>query len=135
MRSLLRVAAASAFLALVAVPWGGYTSFSPAAQGAALRNQQIGGVWDVTWRSRSGAERKGLIVVEQRGSQLSARIEDRGNVTATGSIAGSAFTLRGTRFAIPFTVTGRVNGRKMAGTLTALGSERRFSGTKRRARR
>jgi hypothetical protein len=130
------LSAALGLAALAPLPLGG-DSRSPAAAHAAAapRVQQIGGTWDATWRSRRGAERKGLIVVEQRGSQLSARIEDRGNVTATGSIAGSTFTLRGTRFAIPFTITGRVSGRKMTGSLTALGSERRFSATKRRARR
>jgi len=135
-RSSLRAAAALALLAYAPLPWdGGVPLPAPASAAASRGPHQMGGIWDVTWRSRRGLERKGLIVVEQRGSRLSARIEDRGNVTVTGSIAGSDFTLYGTRLAIPFTVTGRVAGRKMTGALTALGMERRFSGTRRRAKR
>ena len=36
-----------------------------------------------------------------------------------GSVAGSSFTLRGSRLLVPFTVTGRVKGGRMTGTLTA----------------
>lgn len=71
------------------------------------------------------------MTVEQRGSQLSATVYDRGGATATGSVSGSSFTLHGRRLALPFTVTGRVQGRKMTGTLTALGIERRFTGVRR----
>ena len=71
------------------------------------------------------------MTVEQRGSQLVATVYDRGGATATGSISGSNFTLEGRRLALPFTVTGRVQGRKMAGTLLALGIERRFVGVRR----
>jgi hypothetical protein len=128
----VRPAAVGAALALLVLVGGASSPLSPPAEAAAARGpQRIAGTWDVTWRSRRGAERKGLIVVEQRGSELTARIEDRGNVTATGTIAGAGFTLRGTRYAIPFTITGRVSGRKMTGSLTALGTERRFAGTRR----
>lgn len=71
------------------------------------------------------------MTVEQRGSQLSATVYDRGGATATGSISGSAFTLQGRRLGLPFTVTGRVQGRKMVGSLLALGIERRFTGVRR----
>ena len=33
------------------------------------------------------------MVIEQRGSQLVAEVYDRGGATATGTIAGSSFTL------------------------------------------
>jgi hypothetical protein len=98
---------------------------------AAPASQRIGGTWDLTWRNSRGEIRKGSMVVEQRGSQLSATVYDRGGATATGSVSGASFTLRGRRLALPFTVTGRVKGRKMAGTLTALGIERRFTGVRR----
>ena len=128
-------AAAFALLALGPLAWAGGAPLLSAAAAAAPRgHQQIGGTWDVTWQNSSGASRKGLIVVDQRGSQLSARIESHGNVTAAGSIAGSSFTLHGTRYGVPFTVTGRVKGRKMTGALTALLAERRFTGTRRRGR-
>ena len=71
------------------------------------------------------------MTVEQHGSHLTATVYDRGGATATGSISGSAFTLQGRRLALPFTVTGRVKGRKMSGTLLALGMERRFTGVRR----
>jgi hypothetical protein len=71
------------------------------------------------------------MVIEQYGTELFAEVYDRGGATATGLIAGSAFTLRGSRLALPFTVTGRVKGRKMSGLLVALGTERRFIGIRR----
>jgi hypothetical protein len=98
---------------------------------AAPASQRIGGTWDLTWRNSRGEIRRGSMVVEQRGSQLTATVYDRGGATATGSVSGASFTLRGRRLALPFTVTGRVKGRKMAGSLTALGIERRFTGVRR----
>ncbi len=98
---------------------------------AAPASQRIGGTWDLTWRNSRGEIRKGSMVVEQHGSHLTATVYDRGGATATGSISGAAFTLQGRRLALPFTVTGRVQGRKMAGMLTALGIERRFTGVRR----
>jgi hypothetical protein len=72
------------------------------------------------------------MVIEQRGGQLFAEVYDRGGATATGSITGSSFTLQGSRLALPFTVTGRVQGRRMTGTLVAAGLlERRFTGVRR----
>lgn len=104
----------------------------PSAGLAAPASQRIGGTWDLTWRNSRGEIRKGSMVVEQRGSQLVATVYDRGGATATGTISGSAFTLEGRRLALPFTVTGRVQGRKMVGTLLALGLvERRFTGVRR----
>jgi hypothetical protein len=120
---------------LATVTVGSAAPLFPAAALAAPRGpEKIAGTWDIAWQNSSGETRRGLIVVHQRGSQLTARIEGHGNVTATGSIAGSAFTLQGTRMAVPFTVTGRVSGRKMTGMLTALFVERRFTGTKRKGR-
>jgi hypothetical protein len=126
--------AAAALLGLVATfSSGGAPLLSHQAE-ARARVAQIGGTWDAVWRNSRGEPRKGLIVVEQRGAQLTARIVDRGNVTATGTLAGSAFTLRGYRTGIPFTITGRVQGRKMAGTLSAILTERTFTATRRKGR-
>jgi len=126
-------AAALALLVLAGLPETGGGPLVSAAV-AAPRVQQINGTWDAVWQNSRGAPRKGLIVVEQRGSQLSARVESHGNVTATGSIAGSFFTLRGTRSGIPFTITGRAKGRKMSGSLDAILIERSFTATRRRNR-
>jgi hypothetical protein len=98
---------------------------------AAPARQRISGTWDLTWKNRRGEVRRGSMTVEQRGSQLVATVYDRGGATATGSISGSAFTLQGRRLGLPFTVDGRVEGRKMVGSLTALGIERRFTGVRR----
>ena len=98
---------------------------------AAPAAQRVGGTWDLTWKNRRGEVRRGSMTVEQRGSQLVATVYDRGGASATGSISGSVFTLQGRRLGLPFTVDGRVQGRKMVGTLVALGFERRFTGVRR----
>ncbi len=126
-------AVALALLALVGpLSWEGGAPLVSEAAAASRKPQRIGGTWDAIWQNSRGASRKGLIVVEQRGSELSARIESHGNVTATGPVAGSTFTLRGTRRGVPFTITGRVKGRKMTGMLTAIFTERHFTATRRR---
>ena len=127
---------AVAALALVALgaPLAGTAPFASEAQARTARAQQVGGTWDATWRNSRGEVRKGLIVIDQRGTQLSARIESHGNVTATGMLQGQYFTLRGTRTGVPFTVTGRVQGKKMSGALNALFVERQFTATRRKGK-
>lgn len=125
-------AAALVLLASGTLPESVGTSFlSLAPARAAPAPQRMGGTWDLTWKNRRGETRQGSMVVEQRGTQLIAEVYDRGGATATGSIAGSAFTLYGRRLGLPFTVTGRVQGRRMTGLLEALGTERRFTGIRR----
>jgi hypothetical protein len=127
-------AAALALFALAA-PLPGTGSVASEAQARTPRGpQQIGGTWMANWQNSRGETRKGLIVIDQRGSQLSARIESHGNVTATGTLQGQYFTLRGTRTGVPFTVTGRVQGKKMTGALNALFVERQFTATRRRGK-
>jgi hypothetical protein len=121
--------ALAALAALTGIAGAPLPSAAPAS--AAPASQRIGGTWDLSWRNSRGEIRRGSMTVEQRGSQLAAMVYDRGGATATGSISGASFTLYGRRLALPFTVTGRVQGRKMAGTLTALGIERRFTGVRR----
>jgi hypothetical protein len=113
---------------------GGAPLPSPSTALAAPAPQRIGGTWDLTWKNQRGETRTGSMTVDQRGSQLVATVYDRGGATATGSISGSAFTLQGRRLGLPFAVTGRVNGRKMTGSLMALGIERRFNGVRRSRR-
>jgi hypothetical protein len=119
----LAALAGLAGIAAVPLPFAGPALAAPA--------QRMAGTWDLTWKNRRGEIRRGSMDVEQRGSQLVATVYDRGGATATGSISGSSYTLQGRRLGLPFTVTGRVQGRKMVGTLTALGIERRFSGVRR----
>ncbi|HYG48788.1 MAG TPA: hypothetical protein VD846_12720 [Allosphingosinicella sp.] len=131
MRSSIRAAALALLAAGALAEAGGMPSpFSAPAQ-AAPAPQRIGGTWDLTWKNRRGETRKGSMVVEQRGSELVATVYDRGGATATGSISGSTFTLHGRRLAIPFTVTGRIQGRKMTGLFEGLGTQRRFTGVRR----
>ena len=129
------LAAALALLALGAPLTGAGGPLLSEAQARAPRGpQQIGGTWIATWRNSRGEARKGLIVIDQRGAQLSARIESHGNVTATGTLQGQSFTLRGTRTGVPFTIEGRVGGKKMSGTLRALLVERQFTATRRKGK-
>jgi hypothetical protein len=130
MRTCLR-ASALALAALVGLAGIGGPLLPSAPARAAPSAARIGGIWDLSWKNSRGETRKGSMTVEQRGSQLVATVYDRGGATATGSISGSTFTLQGRRLALPFTVTGRVQGRKMVGTLVALGIERRFNGVRR----
>lgn len=130
MRSSIRngALALAALAALTGIAGLPLSSVAPAQAASA---QRMGGTWDLTWKNRRGETRRGSMTVEQRGSELFATVYDRGGATATGSISGSTFTLHGRRLALPFTVTGRVQGRKMVGTLAALGVERRFTGVRR----
>ena len=132
MNSTLR-ARAVALAALIGLAGIGATPLPFAAPArAAPAAARIGGTWDLTWRNSRGEIRRGSMTVEQRGRQLVATVYDRGGATATGSISGSTFILEGSRLALPFTVTGRVQGRKMVGTLVAVGLiERRFTGVRR----
>jgi hypothetical protein len=134
MKTNIRGGALAALLALAAL--AGIAGAPPpfAAPASAAFAQRIEGTWDLTWKNRRGETRRGSMTVEQRGSQLVATVYDRGGASATGSISGSSFTLQGRQFGLPFTVAGRAQGRKRAGTFTALGVERRFTGV-RRARR
>lgn len=120
--------ALTAFAGLAGIAGAPLPSASPAFAASA---QRIGGTWDLTWRNRRGEIRRGSMEIEQRGSQLVATVYDRGGATASGTVSGSNFTLQGRRLGLPFTVTGRVQGRKMTGTLVALGIERRFAGVRR----
>lgn len=133
----IRPALYAAALAVVALgaplPWDG-AHLAAEAAAAARRPQQIGGTWDAVWRNSRGEARKGRIVIAQKGAQLTARIESHGDVTATGTLEGDGFTLRGSRMGVPFTVHGRVQGKTMHGTLSAILVERSFTATRRKGK-
>jgi hypothetical protein len=135
MRRPFQGAALALLAAFGPLAWGGGAPTASQAEARTPRGpQQIAGTWDAAWQNSRGETRKGLIVLQQRGADLSARIESHGNVTATGTLHGSAFTLRGTRMGVPFTIEGRVQGKKMSGVLTAILTERRFTATRRRGK-
>lgn len=96
--------------------------------------QRIDGIWDLSWQTRKGIARRGHMVIEQSGASLSARIHGQGSVAAKGSIAGSSFTLRGSRMAVPYVISGRIEGGRMVGSLKVLTVERHFTGARRETR-
>jgi hypothetical protein len=106
-----------------------------AAAAAAQPVQQIGGTWDLVWETRKGPSKKGYMAIEQKGDRLVARIHGQGSVTARGTIAGTGFRLGGSRMAIPYTISGRVEGGRMTGSLRMLSVTRRFTGVRRPAAR
>jgi hypothetical protein len=116
---------ASAVLALaVASAAAGAQAPRPAAAA-------IAGTWDLTWQTRKGPRREGHFVITQQGSALRGEIYGRGSVKAKGSATGSAFTLRGSRMAVPYTIVGRVAGNRMEGSIEVLSVTRRFTGARR----
>ena len=102
-----------------------------AAPAPAQQRPVFAGVWDLTWATRKGPERKGWLVVRQAGNRLEAEIHGRGQVKAKGEAAGQAFTLRGSRLAVPYTISGRIDGDRMQGKLKVLSVERGFTGARR----
>ncbi len=71
------------------------------------------------------------MVIEQRGSALTAQIHGQGSVKAAGAVDGAAFNLRGRRMGTPYVIAGRLEGGKLTGSLKVLTVERRFTGIRR----
>jgi len=118
--------AASAALAFAAAATPAAAALAPRPAAAA-----VAGTWDLTWQTRKGPRREGRFVIFQQGAALRGEIQGRGSVKATGRASGSGFTLRGSRMAVPYTITGRVAGDRMEGTLKVLSVTRPFTGTRR----
>jgi hypothetical protein len=106
----------------------GFAAFLLAAQAAPA---DIAGTWDLVWQTRHGPSRSGWLVVTQQGSRIAAEIHGQGAVKAKGEITGADFTLRGSRLAIPYTISGRVAAGRLEGSLKILSIDRRFTGTRR----
>jgi hypothetical protein len=117
-------ASAALLLAATAAP----AVMAPAPRPAAAA---IAGNWDLTWQTRKGPRREGRFVITQQGSELRGEIHGRGSVKAKGTASGSAFTLRGSRMAVPYTIAGRVSGNRMEGTIEVLSVTRRFTAARR----
>jgi opacity protein-like surface antigen len=118
--------AASAALALAAA-----AAPAAAAQAPQPAVARIAGTWDLTWQTRKGPRREGRFFITQQGSALRGEIYGRGRVKAKGKVTGSDFTLRGSRMAVPYTITGRVAGNRMEGAIRILSVTRRFTGARR----
>jgi hypothetical protein len=106
----------------------GFAAFLLAAQVAPAN---IAGTWDLIWQTRHGPSKSGWLVVTQEGDRIAAEIHGQGAVKAKGEIAGADFTLRGSRLAIPYTISGRLEGGTLKGSLKILSIDRRFTGTRR----
>jgi hypothetical protein len=106
----------------------GFAAFLLAAQAAPAN---IAGTWDLTWQTRHGPSRSGWLAVTQQGSRIAAEIHGQGAVRAKGEVAGNAFVLHGSRFAIPYTIGGRLEGANLKGSLKILSIDRAFVGTRR----
>lgn len=121
----MRPSLAFAF-ALAAAPLAPvFSQPAPAAPAA------MAGTWDLTWQTRHGPERNGWLVVTQDGNRIAAEIHGKGAVKAKGTISGQAYTLRGSRMMVPYTIAGRVEGDRLTGTLSILSVRRSFTGTRR----
>lgn len=111
--------AAALLLAAIAAP----------AQSPAPRFE---GIWDLTWQTSQGPQRRGTLTLSRAGATLTGEI--RGptrTATATGTASGATFSLSGRRMLASFRIEGRIAGDRMEGALNALGSERRFTGARR----
>ena len=97
----------------------------------AQAGSSIAGTWDLTWQTRKGPSRQGYLVVRQDGNRITAQIHGKGAVKAKGSVAGQSFTLRGSRMAVPYTISGTYSGNRMTGSLKVLSVNRPFTGTRR----
>jgi hypothetical protein len=106
----------------------GFAAFLLAAQAAPA---DIAGTWDLIWQTRHGPSRSGWLVVTQQGSRIAAEIHGQGAVKAKGEIEGAEFILRGSRLAIPYTISGRLEGGSLKGSLKILSIDRSFTGTRR----
>ena len=92
----------------------------------------IEGTWDLTWTTRRGPERNGYMVITRSGNRLQAQIHGKGEVKAKGSLNGSAFSLKGSRMAVPYRIEGIWHGDRLEGSIKVLSVERRFTGVRRR---
>jgi hypothetical protein len=117
------IARASAALGLASL------AFAAQAQAQAPR---FDGIWDLIWQTRSGPSHRGYLVLHQGGNALSGEIHGRGSITASGTVSGSAFVLRGSRMLVPYRIEGRVRGDRMEGALKVMSVDRRFTGIRRR---
>jgi pimeloyl-ACP methyl ester carboxylesterase len=125
----LRNACSALALPAFAVPIAPAPPPAPASPPAA----RFEGTWDLQWQTSRGLSRGGYLVIGQNGSELTAQLHGRGSVRATGRMEGDSFTLRGSRFFVPYVLTGTVSGDRIEGTLKVMSVERRFSGQRRAA--
>ena len=97
----------------------------------AAGSSSIAGTWDVSWQARSGATKRGTLVIRQEGSRIAAEVHGEGNSRASGTIEGSRFTLRGSRFLVPYTLSGSYDADRIDGEFRMLRMLRNFTGNRR----
>ena len=108
-----------------------FAAFALAGPAPGQAPADFAGTWDLVWQTRHGPDASGFLVIAQQGGRLVAEIHGRGAVKAKGEAAGNAFTLRGSRMAIPYTISGRLEDGRIAGSLHILSITRFFTGTRR----
>ena len=101
---------------------------SAAAQAPAPRFE---GIWDLTWQTRHGPQRRGYFVLRRQGTALHAELHGQGSVSAEGNVNGNAFVLRGSRMLVPYRIEGTINGDRMEGAFKMMSVDRRFTGVRR----
>ncbi len=89
------------------------------------------GTWDLVWQTRHGPDRSGFLVIAQQGGRIVAEIHGKGAVKAKGEANGNSFTLRGSRMLVSYTIAGRLEGGRIAGSLRILSLTKSFTGTRR----
>jgi pimeloyl-ACP methyl ester carboxylesterase len=107
---------------------------APAAtpDSATIPASAIEGTWDLQWPTSRGSSPGGYLVIRRKGSALEADLHGRGSLRASGTIAGSSFTLRGERMFVPYTLKGTVDGDRIEGVLKVMSVERSFVGERRK---
>ena len=97
----------------------------------ATASPDLQGTWDLQWQTRRGVAPGGYLVISQKGSSFEAELHGRGSIRASGTLNGNSFTLRGSRFFVPYIMTGIVNDDSIEGVLKVRSIERRFVGRRR----
>ena len=103
-----------------------------AATAAPAFAADFAGTWDLTWQTRRGPSKSGWLVIRQEGERLTAEIHGKGNVRASGTAQGDAFVLRGSKMGAPYTISGRLEGDQLVGSLRVLSVEKKFVGDRRK---
>lgn len=91
----------------------------------------IEGTWDLTWQTRHGPERSGYLVIRRERDRVVGDIHGKGAISASGTVAGNSFLLRGTRMLVPYTLSGSWSGNVMQGELKVMSVDKHFTGNRR----
>jgi len=91
----------------------------------------IAGTWDMKWQTRRGDPKRATFVIRQECRHISAEGHGQGNFRASGIVEGNRFTLRGSRFLVPYGLSGTFGTDRIEGEFKMLRMTRHFTGTRR----